>query len=155
FSKALDPATVNLSNIFVIRKGNATTWPPSTTDYSSYINLNSDPRAAISYTTGTNPSTGQPTYIVTLNYHGLPQLEMPTDQYAIVVLSKNGSSSGVTDIVGNSLDGGFTGTFPSGADGKAENFVQNLGLLQLVPPVITTFVMTPTAANDTGIVGDQ
>jgi hypothetical protein len=155
FSKALDPATVTLSNIFVIRQGGATTWPPSGTDYSSYINLNSDPRATISYTTGINPSTGQPTYLVTLNYNGLPQTEMPSDQYAIVVLSKNGTSSGVTDLVGNPLDGNFTGSFPSGTNGLAQNFLQNLGLLQLTPPLITTFVMTPTAANDTGIVGDQ
>ena len=155
FSKALDPSTVTLSNIFVIRKNGAPVWPPSSTDYSSYVNLNSDPRATISYTTGINPSSGQPTYTVTLNYDGLPQTELPSDQYAIVVLSKNGTGTGVTDIVGNSLDGSFTGAFPSGANGQAQNFVQDLGLLQLTPPVITTFVMTPTVTNDTGIVGDQ
>ncbi|HEV3311148.1 MAG TPA: S8 family serine peptidase, partial [Chloroflexota bacterium] len=155
FSKALDPSTVNLSNIFVIRRGGAPVWPPSSTDYSSYINLNSDPRATINYTTGINPSSGQPTYTVTLNYNGLPQTELPSDQYAIVVLSKNGTATGVTDLVGNSLDGNFTGAFPSGANGLAQNFLENLGLLQLTPPAITTFVMTPTAANDTGIVGDQ
>ena len=89
FSKALDPATVTLQNIFVIRKGSASVWPPSSTNYTSYTDLNNDPRATISYTTGINPSSGQPTYTVTLNYDGLPQTEMPSDQYAIVVLSKN------------------------------------------------------------------
>jgi large repetitive protein len=155
FSKALDPATVTLSNIFVIRKNGAPVWPPTGNDFSSYVNLNSDPRATISYTTAINPSTGLPTYAVTLNYAGLPQTELPSDQYAIVVLSKNGTASGVTDLVGNSLDGNFTGAFPSGTNGMAENFLQNLGMLALTPPVITTFVMTPTSANDTGIVGDQ
>ncbi len=111
--------------------------------------------ASISYTIGTNPSTGQPTYTVTLNYNGLPQTEMPTDDYAIVVLSKSTTGSGVTDIVGNPLDGNFTGAFPSGANGLAQNFVQNLGLEALTAPAITTFEMTPTATNDTGIVGDQ
>jgi large repetitive protein len=155
FSKALDPSTVTLQNIFVIRKNGAPVWPPASTDYSSYVNLNSDPRATISYTTGINPSNGQPIYTVTLNYDGLPQTELPSDQYAIVVLSKSASSPGVTDIVGNSLDGNFTGAFPSGANGQAQNFLQNLGMLQLTPPAITTFVMTPTSTNDTGIVGDQ
>ena len=61
----------------------------------------------------------------------------------------------MTDLVGNSLDGNFTGAFPSGANGLAEDFMQNLGLLALQPPSITTFVVTPTATNDTGIVGDQ
>ncbi len=155
FSKALDPGTVTLGNIFVIRKGNSTVWPPTTTNYSSYIDLNNDPRASISYTTGINPSTGQPTYTVTLNYNGLPQTEMPTDDYAIVVLTKSATGSGVTDIVGNPLDGNFTGAFPSGANGLAQNFVQNLGIEALTGPAITTFEMTPTPANDTGIVGDQ
>ncbi len=155
FSKALDPATVNLQDIFVIRKGTSTTWPPSNGNYSSYIDLNNDPRATISYTIGTNPSTGAPTYTVTLNYDGLPQTEMPTDQYAIVVLSSHGSNPGVTDLVGNPIDGNFTGVFPSGANGLAQDFVQNLGLEALSPPSITTFELTPTPTNDTGIVGDQ
>ncbi len=155
FSKALDPGTVTLQNIFVIRKGTAAVWPPSPTDLSNYIDLNNDPRTTISYTTGTNPSTGQPTYTVTLNYDGLPQTELPSDQYAIVVLSKNGASSGVTDLVGNALDGNFTGVFPSGANGLAEDFIENLGFEALQAPVITTFTLTPTPTNDTGIVGDQ
>ncbi len=97
----------------------------------------------------------RPTYTVTLNYDGLPQTEMPTDQYAIVVLSSHGANPGVTDLVGNSLDGNFTGVFPSGANGLAEDFVENLGVEALSPPSITTFELTPTATNDTGIVGDQ
>ena len=43
------PAPSPSANIFVIRKGGAPIWPPIATDYSSYINLNSDPRATISY----------------------------------------------------------------------------------------------------------
>ena len=155
FSKALDPGTVTLQDIFVIRKGSATTWPPSNGNYSSYIDLNNDPRASISYAVGTNPSTGAPTYTVTLNYNGLPQTEMPSDDYAIVVLSQHGTTPGVTDLVGNPLDGNFTGVFPSGANGLAQDFVDNLGFEALSPPIITTFEMTPTVTNDTGIVGDQ
>ncbi|MFI5457180.1 MAG: Ig-like domain-containing protein [Isosphaerales bacterium] len=154
FSKAIDPATATLANILVIRQGSATSWPPNSTNLASFINgsnggvnLNSDPRSTISYNPQTNTAT--------LSYNGLPQTELPADNYAIVVLSKNGTSSGVTDLVGNSLDGNFTGSFPSGADGLPENFIQNLGLQALSAPIITTFEMEPTPANDTGIVGDQ
>ena len=122
-------------NIFVIRKGTATTWPPSTANYSSYINLNSDPRATISYTTGTNPSTGP------ADLHGHAQLRRPAPDARCRPTStrswssaRHGTSPGVTDLVGNSLDGNFTGAFPSGANGQAQNFVQNLGLQQLSPP---------------------
>ncbi len=148
FSKAIDPSTATLSNIFVIRQGTAATWPPTAANLSSYINLNSDPRTTISYNTTTNT--------VTLNYSALPQTELPSDNYAIVVLSPTAKgATGVTDIVGNPLDGNFTGTFPSGANGEPADFIQNLGFEQLQAPVITTFVLTPTATNDTGIIGDQ
>ena len=62
----------------------------------------------------------------------------------------------MTDLVGNPLYGLFTGVFPTGTgETTPQDFIQNLGLQTLVAPSITTFVMTPTAANDTGIVGDQ
>src|SRR5262249_34583099 len=44
FSKALDPSTVTLQNFFVIRGGGAA-WPPNSSNLSTYINLNNDPRA--------------------------------------------------------------------------------------------------------------
>jgi hypothetical protein len=148
FSKGLDPSTVTLANIMVLRQGTATTWPPTSSNLSNYIDLNSDPRTTISY----NPTT----FTVTINYSGLPQTELPSDNYAIVVVSPTTKgAAGVTDIVGNPLDGDFTGSFPSGQDGLAGDFIQNLGFQQLQAPVVTTFELTPTAANDTGIIGDQ
>ncbi len=148
FSKALDPSTVTLQNIFVLRQGSATAWPPTAATLGNYINLNSDPRATISY----NPQTLQ----VTLNYAGLPQTEMPTDNYAIIVIAPTGTStSGVTDLVGNALDGDFNNVFPSGADGLAGDFIQNLNQQVLAAPLITTLIMNPVSTNDTGIVGDQ
>ncbi len=120
FSKAIDPTTATLANIFVLRQGTAATWPPTAATVGNYINLNSDPRTTISYNTTTNT--------VTLNYSGLPQTELPSDKYAIIVLSPTSKGAvGVTDIVGNPLDGDFTGTFPSGQDGVAGDFIQNLG----------------------------
>ncbi|MGP0069534.1 MAG: S8 family serine peptidase, partial [Isosphaeraceae bacterium] len=145
FSKALDPSTVTLGNIMVLRKGSATTWPPTPSTLSSYIDLNNDPRATISY----NPLTDT----VTLDYSNLPQSELPSDNYAIVVLS-NTTTGGVTDLVGNSLDGYYTNSFPTTAyQGKPYDFIQNLGFEALQAPQITTFQMT--AATDTGIAGDQ
>ena len=65
---------------------------------------------------------------MTLDYSNLPQTELPSDNYAIVVLSQTGSASGVTDLVGNSLDGNFTGSFPTTAfQGQPYDFIQNLG----------------------------
>ncbi len=113
FSKALDPSTVTLANIFVIRQGGAATWNPTAANLASYIDLNNDPRTVISYSTGINPSTGKPFFTVTLDYSALPQTELPSDNYAIVVQSANPAGAGVTDLVGNSLDGNFTGAFPS------------------------------------------
>ena len=105
-------------------------------------------RTTISY----NPAT----FTVTLNYSALPQTEMPSDKYAIVVLSPTATASGVTDLVGNPLFGLYTGSFPTGVgETTPQDFIQNIGLQTLAAPKITTFVMTPTAANDTGIVGDQ
>jgi hypothetical protein len=146
FSKALDPSTVTLGNIFVVRKDGATVWPPSPSDLSSYIDLNDDPRTTISY----NPLT----FTVTLNYSNLPQSELPSDDYAIIVLSKTGSGTGVTDLVGNALDGYYTNSFPTTAfQGQPYDFIENLGFEALQAPQITTFQMT--AATDTGISGDQ
>jgi large repetitive protein len=155
FSKALDPSTVTLSDIFVLRQGTVPTWPPTAATLSQYTNLNNDPRTKISYAATTNAQTGVTSYVVTLDYSGLPQTEMPSDNYAIVVLSTPGTGGGVTDLVGNPLGGNFTGTFPSGANGLPQDFIQNLGLETLGPPVITSFELTPVPSNETGILGDQ
>ena len=147
FSKALDPSTVTLGNIFVLREGGATVWPPNPSDLSSYIDLNNDPRATISY----NPLT----FTVTLDYSNLPQTELPSDNYAIVVLSPTTpGATGVTDLVGNALDGYYTNSFPTTAfQGQPYDFIDNLGFEALQAPQITTFQMT--AATDTSIPGDQ
>jgi uncharacterized repeat protein (TIGR01451 family) len=145
FSEALDPSTVNLNNIFVLRQGSAAAWPPTTSNLSSYVDLNSDPRALISY----DPSTST----VTLNYSNLSQTEMPSDSYAIVVLSQNSAGPGVTDTAGDSLDGLFNGSFPSGQNGQPATFIQDLGFNQLTAPQITTFSMAPS--SDLGIPNDQ
>jgi uncharacterized repeat protein (TIGR01451 family) len=141
FSEALDPSTVNKSNIFVIRQDGAATWPPTTSNLSSYFNLNDDPRATLTYNSSTDT--------VTLDYSNLPQTEMQSDSYAIVVLSQNSGGPGVTDTTGNSLDGQFNGSFPSGQNGQPATFIQNLGFEQLVAPQITTFMLSPASNSGT------
>jgi large repetitive protein len=140
FSKPIDPSTVTLGNILVLRMGSATTWPPTPATLSSYVDLNADPRTTISYDASTDT--------VTLNYSNLPQSELPSDNYAIVV------TTAVTDLVGNALDGYYTNSFPTTAyNGGPYDFIQNLGFEALQAPQITTFTMT--AATDTGYAQDQ
>ena len=69
-------------------RANGQPWNPNPGNAGTYTNLNSDPRAKISY----NPLTNT----VTLDYSALPQTEMPTDDYAIVVESATTTSPGVT-----------------------------------------------------------
>jgi hypothetical protein len=147
FSKAIDPSTVTLSNIFVLRKGTVAAWPPTPATLSSYINLNSDPRATISY----NPLT----FTVTIDYSNLPQTELPSDNYAIVVLSPTTPGvPGVSDLVGNALFGQFNGSFPTGqGETVPQDFIDNLGFQALQAPIITTFTMNPS--SETGIAGQQ
>ena len=76
----------------MIRKERHHVWPPTADDYSNYINLNNDP-VRRSATDRDQPEHRAATYTVTLNYNGLPQTEMPTDKYAIVVLSKSTTSA--------------------------------------------------------------
>ena len=104
FSKAIDPATVTLQNFFVLRQGPVAAWPPTAATLSNYINLNSDPRTTISY----NPTT----FTVTLNYSALPQTELPSDKYAIVVLSPTGTEPGRHRPGGQSALRPFHGPLP-------------------------------------------
>jgi hypothetical protein len=135
FTKGMNPATITLANVFVQRQGGTGNW-------NNPIDLNSDPRTKLTYNPLTNTAT--------LDYSQLPQTAMPTDDYRIVVKS---GPNGVTDLVGNELDGDFSGTFPSGNGQPGGDFVEDLGLRVLQAPVLTTFQMTP--ATDTGIAGDQ
>ena len=135
FTKAMNPATITLANVTVVRQDNKGNW-------GSLINLNDYPGVTISYNALTNTAT--------LNYSALPQIDMPSDDYAIVVQSGTG---GVTDLVGNELDGAFSGSFPSGNGTPGTQFFEDLGYKTLLAPVLTLFQMTP--ATDTGIPGDQ
>ena len=94
----MNPSTITLANVYVERQGGTGNWLIP-------INLNVIPGYTVNLTY--NPLTNT----ATLNYSALPQTDMPTDDYAIVVKS---GPTGVTDLVGNELDGEFSGTFPSG-----------------------------------------
>ena len=126
----MNPSTITLANLYVERQGGTGNWLTP-------INLNSYPGVTIAYNPLTNTAT--------LDYSALPQTEMPTDDYAIVVKS---GPTGVTDLVGNELDGEFSGTFPSGNGTPGTNFFEDLGLKTLVAPVLTTFQMTPRPTRE-------
>ena len=110
FSKGMNPATITLANVTVLRQGGTGNWL-------NPINLNTFPGVTIAY----NPLTDT----ATLNYGAVPQTAMPSDDYAIYV---NSGPTGVTDLVGNELDGAFRGTFPSGNEHPGTNFFEDLGL---------------------------
>ena len=97
FTKAMAPTTITLANFFVVA-GRATRGTGYTRSTSTAI-------------PGSRSPTTRLTNTATLDYSGLPQTEMPTDDYAIVVMS---GATGVTDLVGNELDGAFSGSFPLG-----------------------------------------
>ena len=166
FSKAMRPSTVNASTVWLSYQ------PPGG---GPAINLNNNPGVKVTY----NPTT----FTVTLDYSALSQTQMPSGQYYLVVLGGNINPAtglpgpGVTDLVGNYLDGVFHGTFPSGggdhleidpttglpvldANGNPihiraadENFVQPIGPVTLAAPVITSIQLQPS--SDSGIAGDQ
>ena len=144
FDKAMNPATINKANVYVLRAGGPSVpWGDPRN-----VNLNSDPRSVLTYDPISNTAT--------LDYSLLPQTLMPTDRYAIFVISPNPNvpgSPGATDLVGNPLDGNFTGSFPSGDNTAGGNFIQDLGLQTLSAPTLTSFQIIP--GSDTGIPGDQ
>lgn len=139
FNEPMDPSTINLANIVVARRNGAPSW-----NSPGVVNLSLDPRVTISY----NPST----FTATLDFSAVPQTALPSDTYAIIVMS---GPSGVRDAVGNQLDGEFSGSFPSGNGTNGGNFLQDLGLLQVQAPIITLLALDSSAANDTGISSDS
>src|SRR5271157_3941181 len=102
FTKAMNPSTITLANVFVARQGGTGNWL-NPINLNSYLASNGVPLAKLTYNPLPNTAT--------LDYSDLPQTDMPTDHYAIVVKS---GPTGVTDLVGNELDGAFSGSFPSG-----------------------------------------
>ena len=147
FDKAMNPATITTNTVYVQR-----------IDSNGVVTiLNNIPQFKFSYNTTTNT--------VTLDYTGLNQVQLGSGTYVLVVKAgtklPNGSFDlGVTDLVGNKLNGHFTGVFPSGDPNPTDptaplpfdNFVDNFGFINVTTPVITTFNLV--AASDTGIKGD-
>ena len=112
----------------------------------SNVNLNSDPRAKITYDPTTNTAT--------LDYTGLPQTEMPTDRYAIVVLSPRAGRTGRHRPGRQPARRRLHRLVPLGRrHSRAATSFEDLGIQTLQAPVVTSFQMTPQ--TDTGIAGDQ
>ena len=147
FDKAVTPASVNTNTVYVQR-----------VDSNGVVtNLNNSPQFKLSYNPVTNTAI--------LDYTGLNQVQLGNGTYILVVkggtLLPNGSFDvGVTDLVGNKLNGHFNGVFPSGDPNPAagsplpfSNFVESFGFISVQAPVITSFELLP--ASDTGIKGDS
>ncbi len=115
------------------------------------VNISNDPRVTLTY----DPTTNS----VTMDLSALPQSLLPSDTYGLVVVSAVYNAAGqlvmpgVTDVVGNALDGNFNGvTFPSGDGIAGGNFVQVLPVT-LTGPIFNFVQLAP--ASDSGIKGDS
>ena len=137
FSEPMNAATINTSSVFIIRANGG----------SSLFNANS---IAVSNLPGATLTFNPLTNIATFDLTALMQTSLPTDHYAIVV------KASVTDLVGNPLNGAFSGVFPSGTTPQPVNgadFVEDLGVIQLPAPIVTSLTLAP--ASDSGIAGDN
>jgi large repetitive protein len=139
FSEPIDPTTVSAANFGLIRANNNGGSFTAQTD----LLITNDPRVVISYNAATKT--------VTIDLSALPQSALPTDYYALGVTAAgvNGQgkiiSPGVTDVVGNSLSGLFTGSFPTGNGLPGSNFFFDFGLVNLGPPIINSITLTSYA----------
>ncbi len=145
FSEPIDPSTINLNSIFLVRTGSSGVFNNPTN-----VILN-QPGVKISYDTTTNTAT--------LDLSGMPQSLLPTDTYALVILDT------LTDLVGNKLDGNFgyrqlsngqilgSGVFPSGDGTAGGAFNQFLGVINLQPPHVLYVKLDPN--SDSGLKADQ
>ena len=134
FSEPVNPATVTSSNLFL-----------TLTTASGTINLNNNPQFKLSYNSSTDTAT--------LDYTGLSQTQFVSGTYKLTVVGSTTPGVGVTDLVGNPLDGAFNGVFPSGNGTPGNSFVDNLGNLTLAAPTITSLKLQ--TGFDTGIAGDE
>jgi hypothetical protein len=155
FNKGVDLSTVNSSNIQLIRAGDPA---GGFNNNPNNVIVTDDPRAIISFDTVANAAI--------IDLSSLPQSLLPTDHYAVVVntvqfdVNGNVTFPGVTDLVGNPLDGVFNGIFPSGSPAPTppatkvyRNFVQDLGVRTVVAPVLNSLVLAP--GSDSGIPNDN
>ena len=137
FATSVNPASVTPNSVYLFRAGgvNNPLFNPADQIVSNL------PGAVFTY----NPST----WTATIDLTNVSQANLPTDQYALVAMAT------ITDQIGNPLNGAFSGVFPSGVfpSGNGSNFVQNLGVVNLPAPVISTLVLAP--GSDSGIPGDN
>ncbi len=155
FSEQIDQSTINQQNIALVRAGGPNN---GFNNNPANVIVTNDSRVKYSYNASTQT--------VTIDLSGLPQTLLPTDHYALVVNSPtfdsggNVLTQGVTDQVGNALNGKFNGVFPSGITPPAppakpvySSFVEDLGVRTLTAPIITSVGLA--AGSDSGIANDN
>jgi large repetitive protein len=141
FSEPMQPSQLNAANVELVRTGGI----GIPFNNPANVIVTSDPRTIYNY--------DSVTHRLTINLSSLPQTALPSDHYALVVVDS------VTDLVGNRLDGEFSGKFPSGNGTEGGIFVQDLGVQQLFAPQITSVALDQGSAarptSDSGIANDQ
>ncbi len=98
-----------------------------------------DPRVAIAY----DPLTSK----LTLDLTNLPQSLLPSDTYTLILRDT------ITDVAGNSLDGEYNGTLPSGDGTQGTDFVYGLGYRAVKAPKFVYSSLAPY--SDSGNLNDQ
>jgi large repetitive protein len=146
FDKGMRPSTINRNNIILVRTGSSGVFGNPTN-----VIINSDPRMTIFYDAVNNRAI--------INLSNLDQSELPSDHYALIV------KAAATDLVGNQLDGIFSGVYPSGNGFPGSDFVLDLPNQQVQAPLITSLRLTepgdvdangkPLPVTDSGIPFDQ
>ena len=141
FNEGVQPSTLNTSTIYLIRAGGVNnSFNAGAVGNVVVSNL---PGAVVTY----NPVTDT----ATLDLSQLPQSDLPTDNYELVVVG-SGTGPFVIDQAGLILDGQFNGFFPSGTGVPGSTFVQDLGIETLAPPTVAAVALDPS--TDSGIQGD-
>ncbi|MBX6314631.1 MAG: S8 family serine peptidase, partial [Isosphaeraceae bacterium] len=141
FSEPLQPSSINSNSVVLVRSGGTGQF-----NSPSVVYLTSNPLVKTVY----DPTTNK----VTIDLSALPQSALPSDNYALLVFDS------VTDLVGNKLDGEFSGVFPSGNGQEGGVFIQHMDNVQLSAPTVSFFGLDQGVAgvrptSDTGIPGDQ
>ena len=137
FSEAIDPTTLNLANLYLFRANGVNNALFNAGD----VIVTNFAGVVLTY----DPTT----FTALINLTAVPQSQLLTDQYALV------ATAGITDSVGNPLNGAFNGVFPSGVlpSGSGSNFIQSLGVITLQAPLVSSLALA--AATDTGVQGDS
>ena len=132
FDEPMRASTINKTSFLLYRSDTQFGTP-------TLITLANDPRWSVSY----DLSTGR----AVMDLTDMPQSLLPDGYYKVVLKDT------IRDVAGNTLDGEFNGSFPSGNGVEGSDFNFDLGLRIITAPRIVQLSLAPT--SDSGTKSDQ